>query len=85
MPSNSQKMKPLNRKGDLTTGKPCTKCKAPFQIFEWPRSKWTESGWSPWCPTCHADFAPKKDTPTRRGPKPGAKRMEMLAWTDLPA
>jgi transposase-like protein len=74
-------MKPLNRHGDLLTGKPCTKCKTPFAIYGWPRSKWTESGWSPWCPTCHKDFAPSKEIPARRGPKP---KMKMQAWTNLP-
>jgi hypothetical protein len=79
------KDKPMNVRGDLTTGKPCTKCKAPFDLLHWSPSKWTATGWSPWCPTCHADFAGSTDLPTRRGPKPGEKaRMKMMTWTNLP-
>jgi hypothetical protein len=44
--------KPLNKRGDLTTGKSCTRCKKPFDLLHWTPSKWTLSGWHPHCPAC---------------------------------
>lgn len=79
--SSHGKDKPLNRVGTHENGKPCTKCKAPFIAAGWPRTQWTLTGWSPWCPRCHADFAHDTAPPVRRGPKSKAAK---LAWTDLP-
>lgn len=75
--------KPLSVRGDLTTGKPCAKCRAPFDLLHWTPSKWTLSGWSPWCPTCHPAFSGQKEIKARRGRKP--KTMEMQTWTNLPS
>lgn len=44
-------------------GKPqshCLQCVRPFDAAVWPRSKWTLSGFSPWCPSCHVQFAPAR-------------------------
>ena len=81
---SGHKDKPLHRRGDLTTGRPCTKCKRPFDLLHWQPSKWTLSGWLPWCPQCAADLGVPKDIPVRRGPKPGAKRLREMTWTNLP-
>jgi hypothetical protein len=76
--------RPLNRKGDLTTGKPCLQCRAPFDLLHWTPNKWTLSGWSPWCPECHKAHSGQKEVKARRGPKP-KNRMEMQTWTNLPS
>ena len=75
--------KPLNRPAAPENGRECMHCKTPFAPEIWPKSKWTLSGWSPWCPTHHRAFSGQKDEPVRRGRKP--KKMEMMTWTNLPS
>ena len=48
----------------------CSKCRVPFYAAVWPRSKWTLSGFSPWCPTCHGDFSNNNFFRRKPGPKP---------------
>lgn len=50
------------------TGKPperCARCPTKFDAARWPKSKWTLSGFSPWCPECHAQYA-RDERPKRR-------------------
>jgi hypothetical protein len=58
----------------MKTPHSCTFCKRPFDAAQWPRSKYTATGWSPWCPEHHALFAAEPGNPlrynNRRGPKP---------------
>ena len=65
-------------------GKPregCMQCGARFNAGLWPRSKWTLSGFSPWCPQCHAKHAPHKPQRKRPGPKPKGRQG---GWTNMP-
>lgn len=55
----------------------CMHCRAPFSEG-WLRSTWTDSGYSPWCPACHAKFQPPK---AHHGSKPGPKPK---GWTNMP-
>ena len=50
----------------------CSKCRKGFDEAIWPRSKFTAHGFSPWCPACHADFAPRPTAYNGRA-KPGPK------------
>jgi hypothetical protein len=69
--------KPLNRPALAETAPTaCRQCWAPF-AEGWPTSRWTLSGWSPWCPACHASYAPQKYRRRKPGPKP-------KGWTNLP-
>lgn len=57
----------------------CMRCVTPFDATSWPRSKWTLSGFSPWCPTCHAKYASDDKWNrfnNRRKPGPKPKRQE---------
>ena len=64
----------------------CSKCKRGFDVKVWPRSEWTATGWSPWCPTCHGDFAPRKEPKAKSGPKPKAHSIVLAnRWTNLPS
>lgn len=51
----------------------CSKCRTGFDAAVWPRSKWTSNGWSPWCPTCHADHASDDWNRFNNRRKPGPK------------
>lgn len=67
-------MKPYTEKqqnGDAPKG--CSKCKVKFDAAAWPRSKWTLSGFGPWCPTCHNDFAGDNWNRFNNRRKPGPK------------
>jgi|MudIll2142460700_1097286.scaffolds.fasta_scaffold2821426_2 hypothetical protein len=64
-------------------GKPCAKCGMPFAPEIWKPSKWTLSGWSPWCPGHHREFSGQKEEKVRRGRKP--KVNTEVAWTNLPS
>lgn len=59
----------------------CSKCKKGFDAAVWPRTKFTHSGWSPWCPVCHADFAPRP-APYNGRAKPGPKPKRLNADVD---
>jgi hypothetical protein len=59
----------------------CAKCKKGFDAAVWPRTKFTRSGWSPWCPACHADFAPRP-APYNGRAKPGPKPKRLNADVD---
>jgi hypothetical protein len=63
----------------------CSQCFAIFDREHWPTSRWTMSGFSPWCPTCHAAHA-HGSTPiaNRPGPKPKRKDGKGGGWTNLP-
>jgi hypothetical protein len=64
----------------------CSKCRRRFDAAVWPRSKFTLSGFSPWCPQCHADFAPRKDPTRKPGPKPKLRGVALAArWTNMPS
>jgi hypothetical protein len=67
---------PKQQDGKVPLG--CSKCKAAFKPEAWPRSKWTLNGFSPWCPTCHEDFAGDdwNRFNNRRKPGPKPKRQE---------
>jgi hypothetical protein len=56
----------------------CSKCKRAFNPEAWARSKWTLTGWSPWCPQCHADHSQDdwNRFNNRRKPGPKPKRQE---------
>lgn len=78
---SGQKQTPVkNQTGIPPLG--CTKCKTGFKPEGWPRSQWTSTGWSPWCPQCHADLAHDSGAfKCKPGPKPkGVKG----GWTNLP-
>lgn len=78
----------MSGKSELPVKKPsgiaptaCRACHAPF-ADGWPRSKWTLTGYSPWCPSCDALHAPQKERRGKPGPKPkGAVRG---GWTNMP-
>ena len=74
--------KPLRVTPRPETGRACLACKTPHDAASWPRNKWTLTGWSPWCPSCHARLAPASERKVRRGRK---SNMEMQAWTNLPS
>ena len=77
------KDKPLNRMPTLAKApKNCSKCKCAFDPEKWPRSKWTLTGWSPWCPTCHADFAHDDFNRFNNRAKPGPKPKRVDAGID---
>jgi hypothetical protein len=62
----------------------CSKCLVKFDEAIWPRSGYTLTGFSPWCPTCHGDFSGnnffKFNNRSKPGPKP--KLPETWASTD---
>jgi hypothetical protein len=81
--SGPSKEKPYTREqqsGIAPTG--CVQCHAPFSEH-WRASRWTLSGFSPWCPKCHEAFAPAKK---QRGAKPGPKPKYAVkgGWTNMP-
>jgi hypothetical protein len=63
----------------------CSKCKTGFRPEGWARSKWTRSGYSPWCPQCHADLAHDSGAfRIKPGPKPKGRKAANGGWTNLP-
>lgn len=76
------KEKPLRRPALLENAPAaCKVCKAPFDAAAWPRSKWTLSGWSPWCPQHDKALAGNKPWKSKPGPKPKGARG---GWTNMP-
>ena len=72
--------KPLNRAATLESApRHCLQCRVPFAAAKWPRSKWTLSGWAPWCPDCFLKYAPHKPQRSMSGPKPKGG-----GWTNMP-
>jgi thiol-disulfide isomerase/thioredoxin len=77
--SGRSQFPPLNVKATLEHAPAhCRQCRTPFK-HEWPRSKWTMNGWSPWCPDCNAQHAPHKPRRAKPGPKPKG-----TGWTNMP-
>lgn len=80
--------KPLNAKPSAGNNPGhCAHCRVPF-AEPWPTSKWTLSGWSPWCPECDTLYARRKPHRNKSGPKPKprgvTKDSGKVGWTNLP-
>jgi thiol-disulfide isomerase/thioredoxin len=68
-----------------TTMAGCRQCRKPFDAAVWPRSKYTMTGFSPWCPTCDALYATHKQRRNKPGPKPKLRGVALASrWTNMP-